>query len=335
MAHLVFLSMALLSTRSQSAAINPRGAPWDQIRLGHCSKADSHVAGYNEWPPFGLIPPDDITARADPSADWDKVWHKIDNRITGKGATVSYDIPAFKKGNFQQYVGNATYNGVGFNCLEDDGHAVWEDSEWGQCYTDVFCTHQEGVLFTVQASEDVVTFSHTEEKKPPAQKWQYSAKDVLSKLDQKRGKTMCDQGSVDLEDGCSISFVCHSADQTGKMLETLGKVLVDTLAEESSLVKWETKTHIVARGIVMEDFALTMPQFWGVQASNIPPPESTNNPSPQAWIDATITCKRTSLMESLCTALGMFADAGGLIDEAAKIAGIAGLAVEGGCTKFT
>lgn len=330
---------------SSASAILPRDYPHDQIRFMHCSEkgvSDTHShlqIGYYKWAPQPSNQAqiwDELLSYGALDSGWDH-GHNIDSIALSTALKYSAHITKYKysPSTFQSWVGTVTYNGNGFNCFLDDKHAVHSWPGAGQCYVDIYCTHQTATKLEILASKDTITLQ---------QRTSFTPKDVLKVVEKQIRGGLCDSAKVGVAGGAYASFSCEGDMNAVKLL---GKTLQGPLAGFEDAFKKESvqKCATVCKPCsppeprcrdckqeCHEETKITMPSHYSLQISNVPPPNAPtgNQPSLQAKLEAELD-RVDGSDGALCGALGGAAGYGALFTPVSAFFGAASLAIGAAC----
>lgn len=337
----------LLSLLGVSASvIQPRDYPYDQIRFMHCSHVDvdddhSYLQlGYYKWAPQpgnpGTVRDDLLDSGKRDTGGWN-----IGSSGTFKAESTGLEVELhtnryqYSKEAFQSWLGTATYNGNGFNCFMDDKHAVHIDPNFGQCYTDLYCTHQDATKLEIFACKDTITLQ---------QKGAFTTKYVLKAVEKQVHSGQCDESLVNVSGGGIVKFQCNG---NSNGIDQLRKTLKGPLGDFDKSFKTETVQVCVAvckpcqppeplcrdcGEKCHDEIRVTMPTYYTLQITTVPPPKAPtgNQPSLQAFLKASLN-KVDGSDDTLCKALKPGSGFGALFAPVATIFGAATLVVTAAC----
>ena len=316
------LFSVLLAVAPSLARHLPRGVPggslYDQVRFLDCDKG--LMTGYYAAPPMGADPPSaEIRwTNVDAGSSWTN-GSSLSKHVTPNGHTYEWNVRKFKPAanTVKTYVGNVTYDGEGFNCFADDGHAVNIDGKFAQCHATIFCIHHDATIINFSASTDVVSWqSHsTGPSAPPVftdSSAQTAVNDIMAKVKKSvTGPMTCDSSEIDIGNSCSMLVSCESSDNTGEALTALVNGMVYAYSNNDTLFKaissdechgeWMTSCNHY-RGVAI-------PSRYRLAIVNVAPPEGDGSlimpgsSSLKATLDVEITCDEKENDPFLCLAL--------------------------------
>ncbi|KAF1828080.1 hypothetical protein BDW02DRAFT_575157 [Decorospora gaudefroyi] len=339
---------ALCTARSIERAI-PGGSQYDQVRFMDCDNS-GNVVGYYGKPPQGNDAPQTTFASwAKGGVFSTKNWDALCGRQPWVRGTSTIECGLRNFGwnePFKTYIGNITYDGEGFNCFKDDGHAVHTDPHYGQCYSSIYCTHDSATVVRIAASSDTVFVGEHSEgqnlKKPPRTDGKAAVAEILGNITSRISEDGlgCDPAPIHIRYGCTMS-VSECASTDSDTMDKMVQLLLGIYASNDELfsVNDQDDTTRPNRGGAVRGYTrgVKMPKSYTMSVKNQAPPKGDGSlnlgqeSSLRAKMMATINCPAQANDKSLCTALGALTTFGAGVGGAAGLffAGLAGAVILG------
>ncbi|CAI6337936.1 unnamed protein product [Periconia digitata] len=302
------LALVFFLYHTTASAIK-RDAANSQIRFVGCMNNKVRAITYNDWAPQPGQIPDDWLLVDDKQSSFLAGSQLEGNSILRKTKwKVQTQQHGWESETFKSFIGTATYGNEGFNCFQDDAHAVFLNFFLGNCYTEIYCTHQEARNLTITASTDVVELATN----VTAEEIISHAPERLEKQSMNTNPVKIDKATIPFSPGTEC-FISYEGKGTNEDLKALIRVLTEIIGKEPALFKYEVDKHNGAcvclnpNSCVCKDpyytGHLTMPRKYTLVTTNNPPPLSNENPGPGAWLEATVSCASPTEDSSLCKAL--------------------------------
>lgn len=208
---------------------------FDQMRFLQCVKNDPNTFGrmvaYYDHPPQGSEKPTQVALKQFDSVPWGKGCSGGGISSDGAGWTCDIDQYEWSKNLSKAFVGSVTYGFTGFNCFVDNGHgAHHEGSEYGMCYSELYCTRERGLSLAVDASKETVKIIHRStvigSKQPnlPAADARGQVKNYLQQVKKRIGEQQCNPTEIPLTPECNMKVDCGSGKP--EYLEKLANTLI-------------------------------------------------------------------------------------------------------------
>ncbi|KAI1566408.1 hypothetical protein PtrEW13061_011841 [Pyrenophora tritici-repentis] len=340
-------TVAACAARSVERAI-PGGSQYDQVRFMDCENS-GQVIGYYGKPPQGNDPPQITFASwAKGGSFLNKDWDALCGRkpmVSGE-RKLQCGIRPFGAEPFKTYIGNITYDGEGFNCFLDDGHAVHKDRYYGQCRSTIYCTHDSATVVRIAASSDTIFVGkHTEGqnlKAPPRTDGKAAVAEILGNITSRisAGGSSCDSAPISLRYGCNI-IVSECTSTDSETMNKMVQLLLGIYANNNGLFavndkddKPRTNRAGAVRGYTR---GVKMPKSYTMSVANIAPPKGDGSlnigqeSSIRATMKATISCPLQEKDKSFCTMLSALTTVGSAVGGGAGLffAGLAGAVILG------
>lgn len=343
------LAATLCTARSIERGISG-GSQYDQIRFMDCDNS-GQVVGYYGRPPQGNDPPQTIFASWGHGSTFSVMnWDALCGQQTW---TVGQNTMQCGLSNFaaneawKTYIGNITYDGEGFNCFVDDGHAVHKDPRFGQCRSSIYCVHDYASVVRIAASSNTVFVGeHTEGEnlaRPPNTDAKATVANILGKITSRinAGGQNCDAAPVDIGSGCQMLLSeCSSTDAT--TMSDMVQLLLSVYAGHDGLFAVNDSDDTIRpnRGGSIRGYTrgVTMPSTYTLNVYNTAPPHGDGSlnleqvSSTRGSLKATIVCPINGKDSKFCTALTALTKFGGAIPGAGPLMSFAGGVVLLGCS---
>ena len=344
----LIFTVALCTARSVERAILG-GSQYDQVRFMDCENS-GQVVGYYGKPPQGNDPPQTIFASwakggAFPNKNWDALCGR-EPWVSGKSTMQCGLRPFALNERLKTYIGNITYDGEGFNCFIDDGHAVHKDPRFGQCHSSIFCTHDSATVVRIAASSDTIFVGeHTQGqnlKQPPRTDGEAAVAEILGNITSRisAGGSNCDSAPIDIRYGCNM-VVSECASTDTETMDKMVQLLLGIYTSNNKLFAvndQDDKPRPNRAGAVRRyTRGVKMPKSYSMSVSNIAPPKGDGSlnlgqeSSIRATMKATINCPVQEKDKSFCTALSALTTFAGGVGGGPGLffAGLAGAVVLG------
>ncbi|KAH7385149.1 hypothetical protein DE146DRAFT_635775 [Phaeosphaeria sp. MPI-PUGE-AT-0046c] len=204
----------------------------------------------------------------------------------GSSARACSDVvfaPSLEMDRSKHTLARSPVTARGFKCFIDDDHAVHKERNYGQCRSQIYCTHDSATVVRIAASSDTVAVAeHTDGQNSKASlctDGKATVAEILENITLRTGagSNNCESAPVDVCGGCKIVVSeCVSTDT-----ETMGKMV------HLLLVIYENNNKLFAvndqdykprpnRGGSIRGYnrGVKMPQSFTMSESNIAPPKA-------------------------------------------------------------